>query len=161
MMSSKFAKKIQLADKAEVVKLYYKHKSPAIINKILKEIYPGMKTLSRQKTYKIVKKFELHGTVNDRRKRACGRLRSAMSDKNIESLRTVIWETPTKSVRMIDKEKLLMLAIPLFIEYYLRHDLKITPYKVSIMQHLKPTEKQSRLTFAKWIKESDDIVDSI
>jgi len=29
------------------------------------------------------------------------------------------------------------------------------------MKHLKPTDKQSRLTFANWIKENNDIVDSI
>jgi len=79
-----------MADEAEVVKLYYKHKSPSIVNKILKEKYPGLKALSRQKIHRIVKKFELHGTVNDRRKGASGRPRSARSDKNIESVRTVI-----------------------------------------------------------------------
>jgi len=38
----------------------------------------------------------------------------------------------------------------------LRYILKIrsTPYKISIIQHLKP----STLTFANWIKNSDDIV---
>jgi len=45
----KIAKKNKMADEAEVVKLYYKHKSPSIVNKILKEKYPGVKALSRQK----------------------------------------------------------------------------------------------------------------
>ena len=79
-----------MADEAEVVILYYKHKLPSIFNKILKEKYPDVKALPRQKIHRFVKKFELYGTVNDRRKGASGRLRSARSDENIESVRNVI-----------------------------------------------------------------------
>jgi len=43
----------------------------------LKEKYPDVKALSRQKIHRFVKKFELYGTVNDRRKGASGRPRSA------------------------------------------------------------------------------------
>jgi len=127
---------------------------------MLKEKYPGMKALSRQNIPRTVKKIELHGTVNDRGKGASGRPRSARSDENIESVRTVIGETPTKSVRMLDNENIIS-ASKSTIHRILRYDLQITPFKISIMQHLKPTDKQSRLTFSNWIKENDDIVDSI
>jgi len=108
-----------MADEAGVDKLYYKHNSPSIVNKILKEKYPGVKALSRQNVHRIVKKFELHGTVNDRRKAASGRPRSARSDE-----RTVIGETLTKSVRMLDNETIIS-AIKSTIHKILRYDLKI------------------------------------
>jgi len=49
-----------MADEDEVVQLYNKHKSPSIVNKLLKENFSGVKALSRQKIHRIVKKFELH-----------------------------------------------------------------------------------------------------
>jgi len=91
-----------------------------IILKLLQEKYQNIKALSGQNIHRIVKKFELRGTVNDTQRGASGRPRSARSDKNFESLRTVTWETPTKSARILDNEKLRMffiLAHPLFIEY--------------------------------------------
>jgi len=41
-------KESKMADEVEVVKRYYKHKWPAIVNLILKEKYPSIKVLSRQ-----------------------------------------------------------------------------------------------------------------
>ena len=41
----------------------------------------------------------------------------------------------------------------------LKYDLKLTPYK--IMQHIKPTDIESRLSFARWVTENEDIVGQI
>lgn len=43
----------------------------------------------------------------------------------------------------------------------LRFDLKLTPIKVSIMQHLKETDISSRLSFANWMTSHLDVVDKL
>ena len=43
----------------------------------------------------------------------------------------------------------------------LKYDLKLTPYKISIVQRLKPTDIESRLSFARWVTENEDIVGQI
>jgi hypothetical protein len=41
------------------------------------------------------------------------------------------------------------------------YDLKLTPYTISIMQHLKPTDIERRLTFATWMIDNSCITDKI
>ena len=43
----------------------------------------------------------------------------------------------------------------------LKYDLKLTSYKISIMKHLKPTDIESRLSFARLVTEKEDIVGQI
>ena len=39
----------------------------------------------------------------------------------------------------------------------LRFDLKLTPYTISIMQHLKPSDIDYRIQFGRWMIEHDII----
>ena len=43
----------------------------------------------------------------------------------------------------------------------LRYDLKLTPYTVCIMQHLKQSDAESRLSFARRMITNNDIADKI
>ena len=43
----------------------------------------------------------------------------------------------------------------------LRFDLKLTLYTISVMQHLKDSDTESRQHFAHWMKENDQITDVI
>lgn len=46
----------------------------------------------------------------------------------------------------------------------LKFDLKLVPYKISVMQHLKETDIRSRLDFGHWIlsrPDSENLTDSI
>ena len=42
-----------------------------------------------------------------------------------------------------------------------RYDLKKTPFNMAVMQHLKPSDKAARRTFASWLKYNDGIVELI
>ena len=64
-----------------------------------------MKQLSRKQIFRTVNKFEQFGTIGDRRKEVSIRQRKGRSDENIEKVRTIIRETPTKSVRSVFKEQ--------------------------------------------------------
>ena len=41
----------------------------------------------------------------------------------------------------------------------LRYDLKLTPYTISVKQHLKDSDISSRLAFAEWMKTRPEIAD--
>ena len=43
----------------------------------------------------------------------------------------------------------------------LRFDFKFTPYTISIMQHLKPSDIDYRIQFGRWIIEHDNIIEHI
>ena len=78
---------------------------------------------------------------------------SVRSAENIAEVRQVIGETPQMSVRKVNISNQ---ASRMF-----RFDLKRTPYTLSVMQQLKDSDIESRLHFAHWMKENDQIVDSI
>ena len=47
------------------------------------------------------------------------------------------------------------------VQKLLKHYLKKTPFKMAIMQHLKPTDRAARRHFASWTQDNDIIVDSV
>ena len=89
-MMSSIPGKFKMADEREIVKLYYEYKCPAIVNKIVQKRYPGMKPLSRLQFHRLKNKFETYGTVYDRRKEGKGGPKTARSDENIQSIKTII-----------------------------------------------------------------------
>lgn len=151
-----------LQQKAEIVKLYYKHKYPKIVQNVLKKQYPDNKVLSRFQILRIVKKFERKGSVKDERHLNPGPPKKSRSDENIDRVRSIIEETPRKSVRSVFREMECDNVSVSSVFRILRIDLCLTAYKISIMQHLKPTDIKSRLDFAMWIeRQSQELVDTI
>ena len=66
-------------------------------------------------------------------------------------------ETPQISVRKLancNTEN----ASPTNVYRMLRFDLKLTPYTISIMQHLKPHDIDYRIQFGRWMIEHDNIM---
>ena len=78
----------------------------------------------------------------------------------IEQVKAVITETPRKSVRMVFGD-IANIASHSSVYRIQKYDLKLTPYTISIMQHIKPTGIESRLSFARWVTENEDILGQI
>lgn len=145
----------------DIVKLYFENgKSTTLVKKVLKKIYPDVKHLGRKQIFCIVTKFEHYGTIGDRKKDTRRRQRTGRSDENIEKVKTIIQETPTKSVRNVFREVDSNISSS-SVYRILKYDLKLTPYKISIMQHLKDTNTSSRLSFAQWMLRNIDLTDVI
>lgn len=72
----------------------------------------------------------------------------------------VIEETPQKSVRQVTNDinhstsNTSVYRMP-------RFDLKLIPYSVPILQHLKESDIAYRVQFGKWIQEHENIVDKV
>lgn len=163
MMSSDqvFCFKMEFSSKhyAEVVRLFYQTKSPIYVIRMMKKQYPDYKELNKWKIYRMVQRFEQTGSVLDFRHKNEGRPRSARSSENLTTVRTVVEETPQKSVRNILREVngYVNTRVSASSVYrMLKFDLKLTPYKISIMQHLKPSDIASRLNFASWAEQRNE-----
>ena len=87
-----------------------------------------------------------------------GRPRSARNEENIEQVKTAKSETLQRPVRRIF-EDISNSTSATSVFRMLKYGLKLVPYKISIMQHLKPTDIASRLSFAKWMNSRCVIVD--
>ncbi|XP_069120330.1 uncharacterized protein [Argopecten irradians] len=127
---------------------------------MLRKRHPGMQAISWKQIYRNVSKFEVHGCVTDRRKGSSGRRRSARCDENISQVQTIIEETPQRSIRKVLSD---MNQHPSksSAQRILKFYLKLTPYKISVMQHLKESDIASRLRFTNWVLEHDDILESV
>ena len=117
--------------------------------------YLEYKGLNRWKLHSVIHNFEARGTVEDQRKFKSGRSKISITSKNISEVRDIVDETPTKSLSEItvniNKNNTEISRSSVY--RMLKYDLKLTPYRISIMQHLKPRDIQARMDFALWADE--------
>ena len=125
----------------------------------MKKTHNDLENLNTKQVRRIVKRFEESGSVEDRRHDNLGRPRTARSNENETEVKTVIGETPQRSVRRVLCDVTNTVSAS-SVYRMLKYDLKLTPYKVSIM-HLKESDISSRLSFAHWMKSHIDIVESL
>ena len=122
--------------------------------------YPDVGKLDKKQIHRIVKQFELMGSIKDGRPNNLGRPKSVRNEATNEQVKAVITETPRKSVRMVFGD-ITNIASHSSVYRMLKCNLKLTPYKISIMQHLKPIDIEGRLSFARWVTENKDIMGQI
>ena len=144
----------------EIVKIHYETKSPITVIRTMHKRYPDLGKLDKKQIHRIVKRFEVMGSIEDGRHNNLGRPKSVRNEATIEQVKAVITETPRKSVRMVFGD-IANIASHSSVYRMLKYALKLTPYKISIMQHLKPTDIESRLSVARWVTENEDIVGQI
>ena len=141
---------------AKVVKLYYTSRSPITVIREMQTLYPEEERFTRQQVHRIVRRFEQTGSVIDGRQKNSGRPRSARSSENVHDVKETIEETPQVSIRKV-LGNITNHTSKSSVHRMLRFDLKLFPYTLSIMQHLKETDIESRLLFAQWMKGHADI----
>jgi transposase len=137
----------------EIVKLYFQTKSLKTVKLKIKRSHPDLEKLNDKTLQRIVKRFEESGSIEDRRHCNPGRPRSARSDANVEQVQTVINETPQRSVRRVLWD-ITNANSSTSVYRMLKLDLKLKPYKVSIMQHLEDND----ISIAHWINSHNDII---
>lgn len=141
----------------EIVKLYYECKYVTLVIRTMRKRHPEMKMLNRMLIYRLVRKFEGKGTISDTRHNSgIGRPRSVRTKENIDAIDRLITETPQKSVRRVLHE-LDGNVSKSSVHRILKFDLKLIPYKISVMQHLKETDIRSRLFAHKILCRPDSV----
>lgn len=90
-----------------------------------------------------LRKFEDTGSTSN--KPPGGRRRTARSRENIERVRLAVERNPRRSVR---KQAFALNLHRSTVQRVLKQDLKLHPYKIQLVQALKPADYPTRLTFA-------------
>lgn len=142
---------------AEIVKLYYKTGSPKTVIREMQKLYPHEEKLTRQQIHRTVKRFEVTGSVTDARHHNTGRPRSSRCAGNIQQIEEIIESTPQTSIRKV-LGNITNRPSKASVQRILKFDLKLIPYKMSVMQHLKDTDIEARLRFADWVKLNDGLI---
>ena len=86
--------------------------------------------------------------------------RSSRSSENVQEVKHIIDETPEKSVRQVVSD-LTNVTNHSSVYRMLRFDLKYFPYSISVMQHLKESDIESRIEFARLMKDHLEIVNKM
>ncbi len=155
-----FKMALSVEKRQNIIKLYYESKSVICVTRGMKKLYPGDRKVTRLQVTRVVKQFEEHGSVLDRRSSNQGRPRSSRSDENVAEVMQVIGETPQRSVRRVHSDITNTSSVT-SVYRALRFDLKLTPYKIPVLQLLKESDVNQRLDFSTWITDNADILENI
>ena len=123
----------------------------------MRESYQELRLkLHKMHIHRFVKKFEKTGSIEDGR-RTNQRLKSTRTPAVTTKVKDMFAETPQISVRNL-ANSITENASSTIVYRRLRFDLKLTPYTISIIQHLKPSDIDYRIQFGRWMIEHDNII---
>ena len=148
---------------AEAPQLYFESRSATKALRTMRRRYPNdteIRRLSARQLYRLVARFKETGSVADKRHDNVGRPRYSRSSENVQEVQHIIDETPEKSAREVVSD---LTNVTNYSRVYrmLRFDLKYFPYSISVMQHLKESDIESRIEFARWMKDHLEIVNKM
>ena len=85
------APRLTIEQRATIVRLYYENgKNANLTVSSFRRAYPAYRTLCRSTVFRLVAKFEEHGTMEDRLKGHCGRKKSIRVQNNINTLAQIV-----------------------------------------------------------------------
>lgn len=133
----------------QIVKIYYKNNESAI--ETYRKLIPIFGQFNRPSTRAIsgiVKRFEQNLSLHDVKPPT--RARTARSEENIAAVSASVDEDPNLSIPRRAQQLNLSQTTTWRI---LRKDLGLHPYKIQLVQELKPQDHGMRRTFADWALE--------
>ena len=109
------------------------------------------------RVHKIIKWFEELGL--SRRQTACKDLTSEVCEdfRNVEQVKPAVIETPQRSVWRVFGDITKFIGI-ISVYIMLKFDLQLSPYKLSIMEHVKEADIANCASLAKWMTSHIDVV---
>ena len=114
--------------------------------------YPGVLQPSYKCLYNLKKKFEQHGTLQNRQRDGSGRPSTGMSLEN--ALAT--WESVEEQPDISTRRRSAMLDIPrTTLQRVLRKELGLYPYRITKKHALLPRDVPARLRMANWYLRKD------
>lgn len=138
-----------IQQRVEIVRIYYQNSSSIRKTfRALRDNYGRNERPTELTIRRIVNKFEESGSVASRAVPV--RQRNARSTENIAAVAQSVRENRTLSITRRSQELDLSYASTWRI---LRKDLGLYPYKIQIVQELKPNDHLERRTFADWALE--------
>lgn len=138
--------KLSPAERVKIVQLYYENgRSTRHVFRALRGIYGPHNRPTERTIRKTVEKFETQFSLLDNIRPI--RPHSARSAENIAAVAESVREDRTESIRRRSQALGLSYATTWRI---LRKDLGLKPYKIQLVQELKPTDLENRHRFSRW-----------
>ena len=140
--------KYSIPERTQIVKLFYQNRESIIsTQRAYRRHYQVRNAPSDNAIRSIVRRFEQQGAVTDLPR--TGRPRNVRTDENRERVREIVEETATTSTRRRSTE----LGISRSSLRRILHSLQLFPYKVQMVQELKPADYEARLQCAIRLQE--------
>lgn len=135
--------------RCEIIKIYYQNQSSVKATwRGLRARYGPHQRPSEQAIRNVVKKFENEFTLLNNPR--TNRVRNVRNADNVEAVRQSVQNNPNLSVRRRSQQLDLTYGSTWRI---LRKDLGLHPYKIQLVQELKPNDHRCRRNFAAWAIE--------
>ena len=137
---------LSLKHRIFIVKAFFKgSESVPVTQDAFKRQFKVGSPPSYQTIVDTIKRFEETGSVQDRPKAI--RAKRVRSEGTIEQVKTIIEESPTKSVRKVASQAALK---PSTVQQILRIDLQMHPYKATLVHGLHEHDLPKRVQFCDW-----------
>lgn len=134
-----------IAERVFLVRSYYRyHADYRNIFSDFAEKFPNSQVPRRETVYRLIKRFEQNGTVNDTKR--SGRPRSVRTAQNVQMVAESFVETPARSVRKACHE----LEISRSSLQRIMKELGMHVYRPRLLQALTEDDPDRRLQFAEW-----------
>lgn len=144
--------RLTLEQKVKTVLLYAETKSVAETQRRFRAHFRTRWSPCRQTVYRLTTTFQTDGSVLEKKRPRAAPVRTA---ENIEAVRVALARSPSKSTRRASAE----LGISRrSLQRILHADLKLFPYKITVVHKLMENDKVRRLQFATSEIANDDAV---
>ena len=146
------SQRLSLEHRIKVVELFFESGKSVITTQRRYCSHFGVRDAPAANTIKaIVKRFQESGSVQDAER--SGRPTSVRDADNVERVMRSVRSEPSTSIRRRSQELDIKKSS---LQKILTTDLNLFPYKIQIVQELKPTDYETRLTFcAAFLTQSD------
>ncbi|CAK9826872.1 hypothetical protein ANTRET_LOCUS4642 [Anthophora retusa] len=135
--------------RTKIIELYFEnHRSVILTQRAYRQHFNVRNPPSKSMIQRLVQRFQQHGAVCDLPR--SGRPYCVRNNVNIERVQQSIQENPETSTRRRSAELGLSRRS---LRRILREDLMMFPYKVQLVQELKPTDYEQRLVYAVRLQE--------
>ena len=141
--------KFTLEESWEILKTYFQNgESSTETARKMRAKFGKNKAPSRQFVDKFVKRVRESGSLMDKATRS--RARPVRSIENIAAVAESVRDNPSTSTRHRSQELNISRTS---LQRILTKDLGLTPYKIQLVQELKPNDHPMRFQFAQWAEE--------
>ena len=139
--------KYSTEQRVQIVKLYQNNKSIIQTQRAYRRYYGVRDAPGEFGNRSLIKRFKKHGRVHDRLR--SGRPRTARTEGKTEQIRESIEENPGTSIR----KRSTQLGMSQSSLQWISRNFKLFPYRVQLVQQLKPQDYEQRLQYAIRIQE--------
>ena len=145
--------------RVSIVEFYFRTLSCCEVRNLFSNRYSTISPPSNEAIRNIVQKFKETGSINDREKK---RAKTVLTNECVDDIRDKISAAPNTSVRKLSTQCNISYGS---VRNALKKSLHYHPYKINVIQELKPADYAKRLNYCNWflsfIQNNPDILDLV